>query len=222
MHFCESAKLRTKRAIRAKTCYVPTCLRAKFPYVPTCHDMLRANVPTCQIFLRTNVSSHVTCQRAYVPRCQIFLRANVPSHVTCQRANVPNLFTCQRAIACCVPTCMVPACHVPIYLRAFPFVVPSIRRQFLKFMGHPAINRFFLMLIFLRLPRVQLSNLKITSKLLGKILKHDSDIIHIENTVETFTITVQCQNIFDWPRKKFPNTKVSFLPFLIMGGQNFS
>ena len=35
------------------------------------------------------------------------------------------------------------------------------------------------------------------SKLLGKIIKHDNDIIHIENTVETFTIAVQCENIFN-------------------------
>ena len=81
---------------RAIACYVPTCLRAKFSYVPTCHDMLRANVPACQIYLRANVPLHVTCQRA----CdQISLRANVPLHVTCKHPYVP-------------------ACHVPIYLRA--------------------------------------------------------------------------------------------------------
>ena len=35
------------------------------------------------------------------------------------------------------------------------------------------------------------------SKLLGKIIKHDNDIIQIENTVETFTSTVQCEKIFN-------------------------
>ena len=161
------------------TCYVHTCLRAKFSYVPACHHMLRANVLTC---LRAKFS--------YVPTCHHMLRANVP---TCLRAKFLYVPTCHSMLranmhSSCLPCANLPTCQ---------FVVPSIRRQFLRFMDHPATNRFFLMLIFLRLPRVQLLDLKITSKLLGKILKHDSDIIHIENTVETFTITVQCQNIFN-------------------------
>ena len=154
--------------------YVPNV-----PYVPTCQDVLRANVPTC---LRAYVPNFLTCQRAitcYVPTCQRAKFLYVPTCHSMLRANMHSS---------CLPCANLPTCQ---------FVVPSIRRQFLKFMAYPATNLFFLMLIFLRLPRVQLLNLKITSKLLGKILKHDTDIIHIENTVETFTITVQCQNIFN-------------------------
>ena len=114
------------------------------PNVPTCHDMLRANVP-----------NFLTCQRAitcYVPTC---LRAKFSYVPTCRRAKFLYVPTCHCMLranmhSSCLPCANLPTCQ---------FVVRSIRRQFLKFLGHPATNRFFLMLIFLRLPRVQLLNL---------------------------------------------------------------
>ena len=142
--------------------------RAMTCYVPTCLRAKFSYVPTCHDMLRANVPTCFRAKFLYVPTCHCMLRANMHSS--------------------CLPCANLPTCQ---------FVVRSIRRQFLTFLGHPATNRFFFMLIFLRLLRVQLLNSKITSKLLGKILKHDNDIIHIENTVETSTITVQCQNIFN-------------------------
>ena len=195
--------------LRAMRCYVPTCLRAKFSYVPTCHNMLRANVPTC-----------LRAKFPYVPTCHDMLRANVPNFFACQRAIAcyvptclwPNFLTCQCAIACYVQTCIrsCPSCaNLPAYqiVVCGPFV-----GSFLNFwaiqLQTVSFEAYFSS--FAKSTTVKFVARR-GSKLLGKIIKHDNDIIHIENTVETFTITVLCQNIFNWPRKEFPNTKVSYL-----------
>ena len=169
---------------------------------------------TCQ---RAYVPNFLTCQRAttcYVPTC---LRAKFPYVPTCQRAYVPNFFACQRAIACYVPTCLWPnfltcqcaiACYVQTCIRSCPSCANLPAYQIVvcgPFVGS-FLNFWAIQLQTVSFEAYFSSFAKSTtvkfvarrgSKLLGKIIKHDNDIIHIENTVETFTVTVQCQNIFN-------------------------
>ena len=210
---------------RATTCYVPTCLRAYVPNFLTCQRAMRCYVPTCQRayvpnFLtcqRATTCYVPTCQRACVPNfltCQRAMTCYVP---TCQRAYVPNFFACQRAIACYVPTCLWPnfltcqcaiACYVQTCIRSCPSCANLPAYQIVvcgPFVGS-FLNFWAIQLQTVSFEAYFFSFAKSTtvkfvarrgSKLLGKIIKHDNDIIHIENTVETFTITVQCQNIFN-------------------------
>ena len=127
--WCESAKLRAKRA-----------KRAKLSYVPTCHDMLRANVPNFLMCQRAMTCSVPTCQRACVPNFLTCQRAMTCYMPTCQRAYVPNFLTYQRAMTCYVPTCQharvpkfpyVPMCHCMLHAN-----VPTCQILFVHYCYH--------------------------------------------------------------------------------------
>ena len=119
-------------------------------------------------------------------------------------------------MTCYVPTCIsscLPCANLPHYLRANlsygPFVcsflnVWAIQLQTVSFEAYfPSFAESTTITFVARR----------ASKLLGKILKHDNDIIHIENIVETYSIKT-----FSIDQGKSSQIQ-KFLTFLLKGGQ---